>query len=83
MRRSVVWRGKVSTGIERQNTITRKNLVYSLITGLIIGVIAGAPLGWLAHQFYAEQRLADVLVCREKNRNLPEAQLESVCGSRF
>ena len=73
----------MSTGIDRQNTITRKNLVYSLITGLIIGVIAGAPLGWVAHRFFAEQRLADVLICREKNTNLPEAQVESICGSRF
>ena len=73
----------MSSGIDRQNTITRKNLVYSLITGLIIGAIAGAPLGWVAHRFFAEQRLADVLICREKNRNLPEAQVESMCGSRF
>lgn len=73
----------MSTGIDRQNTITRKNLVYSLITGLIVGVIAGAPLGWVAHRFFAEQRLADVLICREKNRNLPEVQVESICGSRF
>lgn len=63
--------------------ITRKNLVYSLITGLIIGISAGAPLGWMAHQFYAERRLAEVLICREKNKDLPENQLQSVCGSRF
>lgn len=63
--------------------ITRKNLVYSLITGLLIGVIAGAPLGWFAHQVYNERRLADVLICREKNRNQPEAVLQSICGSRF
>ena len=50
----------MSTGIDRQNTITRKNLVYSLITGLIIGAIAGAPLGWVAHRFFAEQRLYQV-----------------------
>lgn len=67
----------------KTSVITRKNLVYSLITGLIVGIIAGVPLGWLAHQFYAERRLAEVLICREKNRNLPEAQLQSVCGSRF
>jgi len=51
--------------IGRKNTITRKNLVYSLVTGLIIGVIAGVPFG-VAHRFYAEQRLADVLICRER-----------------
>ncbi len=73
----------MSVGIERQNTITRKNLVSSLMIGLIVGILAGVPLGWIAHQFYAERRLADVLVCREKNRNLPEVQVQSLCGSRF
>jgi len=63
----------VSTGIGRKNTITRKNLVCQ--TGLIIGVI-GVPLGWVAHRFYAEQRLADVLICRERTETLPETQLE-------
>lgn len=67
----------------KQNAVSRKNLVYSLITGLVIGVIAGAPLGWVAHQFYAEQRLAQILICREKNRNQPEAIVQSICGSRF
>jgi len=66
-----------------QHVINRKNLVQSLIIGLVIGVIVGAPLGWVVHQFYSEQRLADILICREKNRNLPEAQVETICGSRF
>jgi hypothetical protein len=35
---------------------------------LVIGVIANAPLGWVVHQFYYKQRLADILICREKNR---------------
>lgn len=73
----------MSARVERHNTITRKNLVSSLMIGLIIGLLAGLPLGWIAHQLYAEQRLADVLVCREKNRNLPEVQVQSICGSRF
>ncbi|MBE9189688.1 hypothetical protein IQ230_04770 [Gloeocapsopsis crepidinum LEGE 06123] len=63
--------------------ITRKNLIYSLLTGLIIGIFIGAPLGWFTHQFFAERRLAEVLICREKNRNQPEAVLQSMCGSRF
>ena len=67
----------------KQNAVSRKNLVYSLITGLVIGAIAGTPLGWLAHQFYAEQRLSQTLICREKNRNQPEAIVQSMCGSRF
>ena len=73
----------MSAKVERQNTITRKNLVSSLMIGLIVGLLAGIPLGWLAYQFYAERRLADVLVCREKNRNLPEVQVQAICGSRF
>lgn len=67
----------------KQDAITRKNLIYSLITGLVIGTVAGAPIGWYVHQFYAEQRLADILICQEKNKNLPEAQVRAICGSRF
>ena len=66
-----------------QNVITRKNLVSSLVIGLIVGIIIGTPLGWLVHQFFAEQRLAQTLICREKNRDLPEVQVQSICGSRF
>lgn len=66
-----------------QKTINRKHLIYSLITGLAIGVIVGSPLGWISHRFYAEQRLAQILICREKHRNQPEAIVQSLCGSRF
>lgn len=66
-----------------QTTITRKNLVNSLITGLIIGLIAGLPIGWVANQYFVDQRLAENLICREKNRNQPEAVVQSICGSRF
>lgn len=63
--------------------ISRKNLISSLAIGLAIGGIAGAFTGWVAHRFYAEQRLANVLICREKNKNQPEYVLQSMCGSRF
>lgn len=66
-----------------KNNISRKHLLSSLITGLLVGVIAGAPLGWFVHQFYAEQRLAQILICREKNRDKPEAIVQTICGSRF
>ncbi len=66
-----------------QTTITRKNLVNSLLTGLVIGIIAGLPLGWAANQYFVEQRLAENLICREKNRDQPEAVIQSICGSRF
>ena len=49
-----------------QKPIARKHLVWSLITGLAVGAIAGAPLGWMANGYYTEQRLAQILICREK-----------------
>ncbi len=65
------------------NKITRKNLVYSLATGLAIGIVAGIPLGWIIHQFYSQQRLAQVLLCHERHRNEPEAVVNSICGARY
>lgn len=65
------------------NRITRKNLVYSLATGLAIGVVAGIPLGWVIHQFYTQQRLAQVLLCHERNRNQPAAVVDSICGRMY
>ncbi|MBD2744744.1 hypothetical protein [Coleofasciculus sp. FACHB-1120] len=67
----------------KENRITRKHLVYSLLTGLVIGAIAGTPIGWFTHRTYAEQRLAKNLICREQHRNEPVAVVESICGSRF
>jgi len=66
-----------------QKPIARKHLVFSLITGIAVGAIAGAPIGWTANRFYSEQRLAQILICREKNRDKPVAIVESICGSRF
>jgi hypothetical protein len=66
-----------------QNPIARKHLILSLITGLAVGAIAGAPLGWMANGAYSEQRLAQILICREKNKDQPVAIVESRCGSRF
>ncbi|MBD2084913.1 hypothetical protein NDI49_00010 [Trichocoleus sp. ST-U3] len=67
----------------KENRITRKHLVSSLLTGLLLGAIAGAPIGWFTHRAYAEQRLAQNLICREQHRNEPEAVVQSICGSRF
>lgn len=67
----------------RGNTIKRNHLVYSLITGLVIGTIAGTPIGWYAHRFYYQQRLAQTLLCRENNRNQPAAVVASICGTPF
>ncbi|MEG3845862.1 hypothetical protein QT971_24500 [Microcoleus sp. herbarium19] len=66
-----------------QQPIARKHLVWSLITGIAVGAIAGAPLGWMANGYYSEQRLAQILICREKNKDKPVATVESICGSRF
>ena len=67
----------------QQNPIARKHLVWSLITGLAVGAIAGAPLGWMANVYYSDQRMAQSIVCREKNRDKPVAMVESICGPRF
>ncbi|KAB8332372.1 hypothetical protein SD80_017310 [Scytonema tolypothrichoides VB-61278] len=67
----------------KQNTIKRKHLISSLFTGLIIGTIAGTPLGWIAHQYYYQQRLAQILLCRERNSNQPAAVVDSICGRSF
>jgi hypothetical protein len=65
------------------NKITRKNLISSLATGLAIGIVAGIPIGWVVHQVYAQQRLAQILLCHEKNRNKPEAIVDSICGTLY
>jgi hypothetical protein len=66
-----------------QNKITRKNLISSLATGLAIGIVAGIPLGWVIHQFYSQQRLAQVLLCHERHRNQSEAVVNSICGPMY
>ncbi len=65
------------------NTIKRKHLVSSLITGLIIGTIVGTPIGWYAHGFFYQQRLAQILLCREQHRNQPATVVDSICGAAF
>jgi hypothetical protein len=67
----------------QQNPIARKHLVWSLITGLAVGAIAGAPLGWMANREYSEQRMAKFIICERKNRDKPVAMVESICGSQF
>jgi hypothetical protein len=66
-----------------QQSIARKHLVLSLITGLAVGAIAGAPIGWMANGKYSQQRRAENIICRDQNRDKPVAMVESICGSQF
>jgi len=67
----------------RENRITRKNLVSSLLIGIMLGVIGGTPIGWFAHRIFAQQRAAQVLLCRQQNFGLPEADLQARCGEVY
>lgn len=69
--------------IRHEDSIKRKHLISSLITGFLIGAVAGTPIGWFAHRFYYQQRLAQILVCREQNASQSAAVVDSICGSRF
>lgn len=63
--------------------LKRRNPLPLLITGLLIGLVAGAPLGWFSHQFYYRYRSAQVLLCRQQNFGQTEPQLQAVCGSLY
>ncbi len=64
--------------------ISRRNLIYSLTTGLVLGsIFIGGPLGWFAHQIYYQQRSGQVLLCRQKHIGQPEAELKALCGSVY
>lgn len=63
--------------------ITRQNLIYSLITGAIIGAIAGTPIGWFAHRVYYQQRAGQVLLCRQQHPGQTEPELRALCGSLY
>lgn len=69
---------------ERQERrITRKNLLNSLIIGVLLGIIGGIPIGWFTHQFFARQRAAQVLLCRQQNYGLAETDLQARCGALY
>ncbi len=59
----------------------KSNLVPILITGIVIGVIGGGPLGWFSHRIYYQYHSAQVLLCRQKHFGQPETELQALCGS--
>jgi hypothetical protein len=64
--------------------IHRRDLLNSLLIGIGLGaLLLGAPLGWFAHRFYAQQRAAQVLLCRQQNFGLREAELQARCGQPY
>lgn len=67
----------------QERRITRKNLLNSLIIGILLGIIGGIPIGWFTHQIFARQRAAQVLLCRQQNYGLAEADLQARCGALY
>jgi hypothetical protein len=67
----------------QERRITRKNLINSLIIGILLGIIGGIPIGWFTHQVFARQRAAQVLLCRQQNYGLAEADLQARCGALY
>lgn len=68
---------------EHREGSSLKRLFRTFLLGLIVGAVAGAPLGWIAHRLYAQQRAAQVLLCRQQNFGLTEAELEGRCGNIY
>jgi hypothetical protein len=68
---------------EHQEGILFKRLLRTFAVGLVIGIAVGAPLGWFAHRLYAQQRAAQVLLCRQQNFGLREADLQARCGNLY
>lgn len=74
----------------RQDTIPtqdiprkRRNPFPILLTGGIIGLIIGAPLGWFSHRLYYQYHSAQVLLCRQQHFGQTEPQLQATCGSLY
>lgn len=64
--------------------IRRRDLFNSLLIGIAVGtLVLGAPLGWFVHRLYAQQRTAQVLLCRQQNFGLREADLLARCGQPY
>ncbi len=69
---------------QERERIHRRDLFNSLLIGVALGtILLGAPLGWFAHRVYAQQRTAQVLLCRQQNFGLREADLQARCGQPY
>lgn len=68
---------------DHRDGIHFKHLLRSFAVGLVVGILAGAPLGWFAHRFYSQQRAAQVLLCRQQNFGLRETELQARCGNLY
>lgn len=69
---------------QEKDRIHRRDLLNSLLIGVGLGtILLGLPLGWFAHRLYAQQRTAQVLLCRQQNFGLQEADLEARCGQPY
>ncbi|MBD2464834.1 hypothetical protein H6G89_27920 [Oscillatoria sp. FACHB-1407] len=68
---------------QRHSESTFRKLVRSLIIGLVLGTIAGIPIGWFTHRVFAQQRAAQVLLCRQQHYGQAEATLQDLCGTVY
>ncbi|HEY9876881.1 MAG TPA: hypothetical protein V6D29_00435 [Leptolyngbyaceae cyanobacterium] len=73
-----------ATNKQERERIHRRDLLNSLLIGVGLGtLLLGLPLGWFAHRLYAQQRTAQVLLCRQQNFGLQEADLQARCGQPY
>jgi hypothetical protein len=69
---------------QERDRIHRRDLLNSLLIGVGLGtLLLGAPLGWFAHRVYAQQRTAQVLLCRQQNFGTSEVDLQARCGQPY
>jgi hypothetical protein len=69
---------------QERERIHRRDLFNSLLIGVALGTfLLGIPIGWFSHRFYARQRIAQVLLCRQQHYGLPEADLQARCGQPY
>ena len=73
-----------SASRQERNRIHRRDLLNSLLIGVVLGtLVLGIPLGWVAHRLYAQQRTAQVLLCRQQNFGASEIDLQARCGQPY